>query len=262
MALPVLFYLRLHTVNRAIRFGLLVAVCLTAVCVLGTQSRGAFVGLAVMAGVLTWRSPHRGIMLIGLVLLAVPAIAFMPEAWHARMATIENPGEDASFMGRVDAWRIAFDIALADPLTGGGFRVGYLQHIADRFTGGGYVARAHHSIYFEILAAMGFLGLAFFLLILALTWRNAAWLRRRTRGRPELRWAYDLASMMQAGLAGYVVAGATLSLEFWPGYWIIVPILMHARRLVEAQGKPVAAARWSAGLPAGAVPQALQSRRQ
>lgn len=261
MALPVLFYLRLQTANRMIRLGLLVAICLTALCVLGTQSRGAFVGLAVMSGVLLWRSRHRGIVLVGLVLLAVPAIAFMPEAWHVRMATIENPGEDASFMGRVDAWRIAFEIALADPLTGGGFRVGYIQHIADRYTGGAYVARAHHSIYFEILAAMGFLGLAFFLLILALTWRNAAWLRRHTRGRPELRWAYDLASMMQAGLAGYVVAGATLSLEFWPGYWIIVPLLLHARRLVEAQDRPIAAERGSSNLTAGALPRAVEPPR-
>ncbi len=254
LALPVLFYLRRQTAHRLVRLALLGAIALTGLCVLGTQSRGAFVGLAVMAAVLIWRSRHRAAMLVGIALLAIPLVTFMPQSWHERMATIENPMEDKSFQGRVDAWHIAFAIAQADPLTGGGFRVGYLQDVADRFTGGGYEARAHHSIYFEILGGMGFTGLACFLAILWMTWRNAAWLRRNTGQDPGLRWAFDLASMTQASLAGYAVAGATLSLEFWPGYWLFVPLLMQTRRLVAerlGQASRGAPAPDPGSLPAG-----------
>lgn len=234
MALPVMNYLRMQSARRFLRVGIVLTMILTLACVLGTQSRGALLGLVAMSGVLIWRSRHRTLSLVVIALLAVPLILFMPETWMARMETIRNPGEDASFMGRVQAWWIAFYIGIGDPLTGAGFRAGYLQNVADLFTGGGYDARAHHSIYFEILAGMGFIGLALYLLIMFGTWRNAARVRRQAKGRAELKWAHDLASMAQPTLAGYAVAGASMSLEFWSGYWVLVPALMHTRRLVEA----------------------------
>lgn len=227
--LPLLNYLRMQTQAYWIRIGLLFAIVLTVFCILGTQSRGAFIALALVAVPFWWRSRHRLVLAVVLLPLAVGALHFMPESWSARMQTISRAGEDASFQGRLDAWVIATDIALANPLTGGGFRVPYLQEVADAYLSEPRQARAAHSIYFEILGSMGFVGLALFVAILGLAFRNASWVRRHARGEPGLQWAADLAAMAQISLLAYCIAGAALSLEFWEGPWLMFVILARLR---------------------------------
>jgi putative inorganic carbon (hco3(-)) transporter len=161
--------------------------------------------------------------------LAFGALNFMPENWSARMQSIAVAGEDSSFQGRVDAWIIATEIALRNPLTGGGFRVAYLQDVADAYLSEPRQARAAHSIYFEILGSMGFVGLALFVSIIVLAFRNASWIRRHTKDQSSLQWARDLASMAQISLMAYCIAGAALSLEFWEGPWLMFVILARLR---------------------------------
>lgn len=232
--LPLLNYLRMQTDARWIRIGLLFAIVLTVFCVLGTQSRGAFIALAVVALPFWWRSRHRLWLAVVLLPLAIGALQFMPESWSARMQTIRQAGEDASFQGRLDAWVIATEIALANPLTGGGFRVAYLQDVADSHLAEPRQARAAHSIYFEILGSMGFVGLALFVSILLLAFRNAAWIRRHARDQSGLQWAGDLAAMAQISLLAYAIAGAALSLEFWEAPWLMFVMLARLRHGVEA----------------------------
>ncbi|MGZ8941099.1 MAG: putative O-glycosylation ligase, exosortase A system-associated, partial [Limisphaerales bacterium] len=227
--IPILNYLRISTEARWIRIGLILSIVLTIFCILGTQSRGAFVALALIAVPFWWRSRNRVMLAMVLVPLAVGALNFMPESWSARMQTIEAAGADASFQGRIDAWVIATKIALGNPLTGGGFRVPYLQEIADAYLSEPRKARAAHSIYFEILGSMGFVGLALFVSIIALAFWNASWIRHHTRNEAGLRWAGDLANMAQISLMAYCVAGAALSLEFWEGPWLMFVILARLR---------------------------------
>jgi putative inorganic carbon (hco3(-)) transporter len=227
--IPLLNYLRIHTEARWIRIGLLLSIVLAVFCVLGTQSRGAFIALALIAVPFWWRSRHRLALAVVLVPLAFGAVTFMPESWSARMQTIEEAGEDASFQGRLDAWVIATEIALANPLTGGGFRVAYLQDVADAHLSEPRLARAAHSIYFEILGSMGFVGLALFVSIIALAFWNASWIRRHTKEQIGLQWARDLASMAQISLMAYCIAGAALSIEFWEGSWLMFVILARLK---------------------------------
>jgi probable O-glycosylation ligase (exosortase A-associated) len=227
--IPLLNYLRLQTEAQWIRIVLSASIALTVSCVLGTQSRGAFLALALIAVPFWWRSRNRVMLAVVLVPLAFGALSFMPESWFARMQTIGEAGQDASFQGRVDAWVIATKIAMANPLTGAGFRVPYLQEVADAYLLEPRQARAAHSIYFEILGSMGFVGLALFVSIIALAFRNASWIRRHTRNQVGLGWAGDLANMAQISLMAYCIAGAALSLEFWEGPWLMFVMLARLR---------------------------------
>ena len=47
------------------------------------------------------------------------AIAFMPESWVERMHSIEEYQEDASAMGRLEIWHVAWVMATSRPLVGG-----------------------------------------------------------------------------------------------------------------------------------------------
>ena len=232
--LPLLNYLRMQTEARWIRILFLFAIALTVVCVLGTHSRGALIALVLVAVPFWWRSRHRLMLAVVLLPLAFGAVSFMPEQWSARMETIETADTDASFQGRIDAWVIATKIALGNPLTGAGFRVAYLQDVADAYLSEPRQARAAHSIYFEILGSMGFVGLALFMSIIALAFWNASWIRHHTKDQVGLQWARDLASMAQISLIAYCIAGAALSLEFWEGPWLMFVILARLRHEIAA----------------------------
>jgi len=67
---------------------------------------------------------------------------------------------------------------------------------------------AAHSIYSRFSAITGYAGLALFLLLWILVWRDASWIIRHSRVREELKWAFDLARMTQVSLVGYFVGGA------------------------------------------------------
>ncbi|MGZ9158549.1 MAG: hypothetical protein ACXW36_06755, partial [Nitrospira sp.] len=115
-----------------------------------------------------------------------------------------------------------------------GFRVAYLQDVADAYLSEPRQARAAHSIYFEILGSMGFVGLALFVSIIVLAFRNASWIRRHTKDQSSLQWARDLASMSQISLLAYCIAGAALSIEFWEGPWLMFVILARLRYEISA----------------------------
>lgn len=232
--LPLLNYLRLQTEAWLIRLGLLGTMLLTLFAILGTHSRGALIGLAAVALVLWWRSRRRFVVLLIALPVVVGGLALMPDSWVQRMETIQEAGEDSSFQGRLEAWQIAIEIAKGNPLTGGGFRVAYLQDIANAYASASLTSRATHSIYFEILGSMGFVGLALFLSLLGLAFRNALKISAQAQNVPELAWARDFAFMAQAGLIGYCVSGAALSIEFWEGGWLLIVLLSRVKWQVEA----------------------------
>lgn len=95
-----------------------------------------------------------------------------------------------------------------------------------------------HSIYFQVLGSLGFLGLALFLLFWVLVWRQCAWIRRKTRDRPDLRWAFILASMTQVSLVGYAVGGAFLDLAFWDLPYYLYAAITVAQYIVRRELAP------------------------
>lgn len=118
-------------------------------------------------------------------------------------------------MGRIVAWQTAFNIAKDRFPIGGGLEWHGPATTAQYSPDPSRKPLVAHSIYFQVMGSQGFVGLALFLLFWMLVWRQCNWIRRQTRGHPDLRWAFTLASMTQVSLAGYAVGGAFLDLAFW-----------------------------------------------
>ena len=121
MVVPLMRYLQLNSESKWVRSGLLAAMLLTIVAILGTQSRGALVGLVVMLFALFVKSRRRLLATIVVGVFLGIGISFMPDSWTARMETIREYEEDASVLGRFDAWRFAYETAKDHPVLGGGF---------------------------------------------------------------------------------------------------------------------------------------------
>jgi putative inorganic carbon (HCO3(-)) transporter len=250
VTIPLLYYLYLVTTRRWIRFALIATMFLSAIAVLGTQSRGAFLAILGMAVFLWWRSPSKLLPGIAIALGGIVALAVMSDAFFMRMETIKTYQDDSSAMGRLYAWATAVSVANSRPF-GAGFAM-YEQAVANRygagFNFGGLInakvlaARAAHSIYFQVLGEHGWVGLLLFLALWFLAWRGASRLRAASHGKPELQWVHQLASMCQVALVGYAIGGAFLSLAYFDlPYNILVMIVVTQRWLQRQAVQPSAA---------------------
>ncbi|HYH23146.1 MAG TPA: putative O-glycosylation ligase, exosortase A system-associated [Azospirillum sp.] len=230
MSLPLLWFLRGQTGNHLLRMGLLVAAGLVTVAVIGTFSRGGFLTLAVMLGFLWLRSPHK-VMTAGVfAVLVALSLTVIDDRWFDRINTIQEYEEDGSARGRIEAWGHALNIVASRPLTGAGFEA-FLPSVFAIYTPG-IAPRAAHSIYFEMLGEHGFPGLALFLTIGLFAFRNCAWVRRAARGRADLAWAVQLASMLPVTFAAYAVGGAFLSIAYLEPLYALVAVAALTRWVV------------------------------
>lgn len=233
VVIPVLYYLTFQTQRAWLKYTVWGCAAAAAIATFGTQSRGAFLAIAAMSGFLWLKSDRK--LAMGILLLAggLTILAFMPESWHSRMDTIKTYQDDASAMGRINAWMTAFNIA-ADNFLGGGFEI-YKAALFARYAPNPDMVNAAHSIYFQVLGEHGFVGLLFYLLYWVFSWRLAGKVYRCSAGDPALDWISRFAAMAKVSMVGFAVGGAFLSLAYFdlPYYITVTLIVMH--RWLEMQ---------------------------
>lgn len=235
MTIPLIRYLQLNTQNIFLKQGLTITMILCVVSVIGTQSRGALLGLAAMGMVLIFKSRNK-IPLLLVLGIAVPLIiSFMPEAWYIRMASIKDYQDDASAMGRINAWWMAFHLAKAQ-FFGGGFEC-FLAPSFFMYAPKPTVVHDAHSIYFEVLGEHGFVGLTLFLALGWFTLASASRIIKETKTMVEFKWMGDLAAMIQVSLIGYAAAGVFLGLAYFDLYYNLVAIIVVCRMLLADEVK-------------------------
>lgn len=197
-------------------------------------SRGGFIGLCAVGLYCVLRSRRRG---VGLVVLAVAAIGLIAVAGPAFWSEI---GTSADFQSgtadfRLELWKIGFRMWEANPLFGvgpGNFRweLGEYQSAAQfaalgRSLGGSVVA---HSLYVELLAELGLVGLTLTGLIVWTTWRALA--RPRAQSSSSRGWTVDQATLWAAaeGTRGAILAilvnGVFLSLYYYSNLWLLLAL--------------------------------------
>jgi probable O-glycosylation ligase (exosortase A-associated) len=237
MVLPLALYLFQYSARKWVRFGFISVMVLTTLAVVATRSRGGLMSMVALGGWIVIMSRRRGMSFLVVSAVAVLIGLSAPASWTAKMDTINHAAEDTSFMGRVTAWKRASAIAVDHPLFGGGFHAGQARSLFQqyRYKPGilgsvdtpdiGYPA-ASHSIYFEVLGDLGFLGLFIFLAIIVnsfITWREIKSLARN-QGASSI-WAADLADMLTATLVAFVVGGALLSAAYFELSYMVMMLL-------------------------------------
>ena len=259
IAIPLLYYYYMQLQKRWQRYGVLAVICLCALSVIGSYSRGALLAILSMSVFLWLRSTHKGLLGVALVALVFVAIPFMPDQWFDRMQTIQTHEEDASASYRLIAWETAYNLAKDRFPLGGGFEY-ETQEVSTRYSPLPSLVMVPHSIYFQSLGGLGFIGLGLFLLFWLLVWRQCAWLRKHCK-TPSTLWAGQLGSMVQVSLVGYAIGGAFLNLAFWDGVYYIYAAIGVTLYAVRKQMGEEAAAALAGPAPAAALapPAALPS---
>ena len=229
MCLPLVLYLWSTTKEKKLKLVLLGFAFLNVVAIVGTYSRGGFIGLLILAFAM-WLRSKRKIMYFMLALMSLPVLYVnAPQEWKDRQSTVEHAStEDGSFIGRLWAWKIATLIALDYPITGGGFKATtdplLWQTYAPETPNFGPIEtpkipifetpKAAHNIYFQVLGSSGFVGLFVFLMMLwaALSscLRNAAKAKKN-----KVKWCQDLSNAIALSFIGYGVTGLNVSLAYF-----------------------------------------------
>jgi probable O-glycosylation ligase (exosortase A-associated) len=184
-----------------------------------------------MVGYLILKS-RKKMTLILLLLIFLPfAYFFMPESWHERMSSIQTYEEDESALGRINAWWVAWNVAVDRPLVGGGFEM-FRGWVFSIYAPDPLDFHDVHSIYFEALGEHGFVGLSLFLLLGYLGLRTARKIVRETSDEPRLFWMRDLASMIHVSLIGYAASGAFLGLAYFDFYYTMLATMASVQALL------------------------------
>lgn len=250
MVLPVLVYLFQYAKLVIARTGYAIVFFVTCLAIVSTSSRGALISLAAVGLwlILISRQKVKGLLIAGIVAAVVFNVA--PETWFSRMNTMESVESiqaDGSFMGRVIAWKRASAIALDSPIFGGGFHAGQDPRLFERFyydqgllgfisTPEATYPAATHSIYFEVMGDLGFIGLFLFMAVMFYAFLVRSQIRKSARmiGQEGL-WASDCADMLAAAMVAYLVGGAALSAAYFELPYIVVMLLQVLKLLVDDQ---------------------------
>jgi O-antigen ligase len=224
-----------------------------------TFSRGGFLGLISMGGVLLWKlgRGRRATTAIAAVLLLGVFAVVMPSGYSERLFTIFNPANDPtnSAQERQEILGRGLDVALHHPIAGVG-----MANFAEYSIKG----KVAHNSYIEIAAELGWIGLLAYLTFLIAPFRS---LKRIERGLlaadrfsdadgREWRELYYLSVGLQAVMAAFLVCSFFASSQyFWHPYYI-VGYSIALRRIYAAQltlGQASTNAETASALTGGAL---------
>lgn len=249
MVLPICVYLlsEYGRGSRVVRWGLIGLMGALVAAIIGTQSRGGFVALLGLAAYMFIKSERKiPLALLSLILVGILS-NFVSDEWSGRMNTINDADQDASFMGRVVAWKLSFILAMDNPFFGGGFKslefFPVWQNLSREFfsysffyTGSALpdplTARAAHSVYFQVLGDHGFVGLGIYLTLLARAFFGARSVARKARKHQETAWIATLATMLQLCLFAFALGGAALSFAYFDLLFALCGIILVLQKRI------------------------------
>jgi O-antigen ligase len=230
LAMPVAFHLMSVARMQAQRWFYLGSVILIFLAFVVTGSRGGFMGLCALFGIMFLRyKKKRRVLLAGV--LMVPILLLAPMSPIKRL-TDPNYGDTLSADDHLKLWKFGVDTALQHPVLGIGLsnfkRYAARAHVTER--GDGYVA---HNTYIEFAAELGLLGFLLYMSIVSSTLVVLEKVRRRARVFRH-RYLEGLAIGLQEGLVGFGVAAFFVSAQYQKPFWIAVflttPLAAIARR--------------------------------
>ena len=243
MTLPLLFFLGRTEERRWLRLLFFTTLVLTPIAILSTYSRGGFVTMLVVVGLLLWKTKWKVLVVPAAVAFALVLVVFLPGKWFDRMHTIADDEQDHSVESRYMAWRVGWQLALDYPLAGGGFTIfGHLpvwQRVYPDYP------RDHnaHNIYFLVLGEHGFPGFLLFFSVPVCTFLALRRIRREAPRVEGAAWMVDYAEMVRISLVAYLLSGMVYNMAYFDFYYLLVVTTVVLKQLLrEAKARALSEA--------------------
>lgn len=183
------------------------------ISIVGSSSRGALVGLAVVALWMLLKSRYKFRALIGSAVLAASVYWLLPQK---QLERLQNMGGDETSVSRTTLWTHGQEMLDQHPTLG----IGY-------FNWSSY-SRVHygsellpHNIFVQAGAELGYIGLVGFIALIGLTLVVNYRTRQMTKHLPDgERFMFDMAHGLDAALFAFLSCGFFVTVLFYPFFWI------------------------------------------
>ena len=231
---------RLRTERTAIGRGLaLGATGLILAAVVFTYSRQGFAVLALVLGLLVvyYRMDLRKVLVAGL-LAGLLVVAVAPPAYFDRIATVAELGgqlesgeiSEVSFRGRLSEYLAAIQMFVDHPVAGVGisnYNSLYLEYSEPLGLDPRREDRSPHSLYLEIASELGAIGLAWFLILNTVAFRNLRQARRVARRERRAQY-HSLLIGIEVALISFLLTSLFRHAAFPRYLWLVYGLAFAA----------------------------------
>lgn len=243
IGLPYLFYIsRWRGITKKRRRLFLMGAGLVLCAIIFTQSRGGLLGLVALLGIMWLYSKYKIRIVLTLVILSTVGggvvYSLLPEGYFEDVQSGLTDSEDSTRVERLRSWEIAWIMYQNNFLFGVGpgnfpWYVGEYQKMTSWWEDGltSLEGRQVHSMYFEMLADLGTVGmLLYFSLVIGVT-RKAHQYQRQIMMQPECPdTLYNLALVCRAIVVAafcWFISGAFISVSYYPHIpiWLAIAII-------------------------------------
>lgn len=234
----------------------LLALWAAAVCVLSvffTYSRGGFLTLVITVSILFVQNRSRFFPILLTAALGLAVLQFLPLDYMGRVATLfqftdSQSGQvsDLSFRGRMSENIAASQMFWDHPYFGvglGNFKVQYQEYSRQIGLDPRRSARSAASLYMELLAEQGLVGLSVFAFLIYTVLRGLITARVQF-ARAGLHDHANIAMSIFAALVGYLIAATVKNSSYSNVFWALIGIAISIEQVAysvsHAEETPVA----------------------
>ncbi len=219
------------------------ALAVSFLTVIFTFSRGGFLALCGVLGlILIMRKPPLVAVLSGLLILLL-LIPFLPPTYFERIQSIldylpfsgADVRSEVSLRGRMSEYAVGFRMFLDHPIAGIGYEnyaANYLDYSVKVGLDPRRTERSAHSLYLEVLAEQGILGLLMFGLVLFAVFNSLKKARMIFRKIALDEYA-DLALSIQIGFMGYLAAALFIHGAYPRNLWLLIGVGLAAQQTAK-----------------------------
>ena len=212
-----------------------------------TYSRGGFLAAAALGIVYIVRSKQRFRAAVGIAVVAMVILPVLPQTFWDRMSTMKVTSEDQisddSARSRLHFWRVATIMANQNPVFGVGYNAFNRTYDEYDTLNGRYGrGRSVHSMWFGVLAELGYPALIVYITIMVMAVIGSGGVANRAaRGEiPKEFFYYGVA--IQTAFAAGLVGGSFLPWQYTELLWHFVGLSMALRWIALDPAHGVAAA--------------------
>jgi O-antigen ligase len=202
--------------------------------VVASFSRGGFVGLLAMTGVVWIFSRKKIAALAGIAVLSLVVFIAGDTAYWNEMSTVTDT-EESTANTRILSWEAGWDMFLDNPLGVGGnnFQIRFPEYQSPEFTRDMY-GRVAHSLWFTLIPELGILGIFVFLALLIFNLRSLFRIISLSSDtdEPEAEYLQALGRAFLAAFAGFFASATFVSVLYYAHYWYLTAFIIAVEEIV------------------------------
>lgn len=231
IALPFSFYLFLSEKKKILKLVYFLFISLYTLGIISTASRGGFITLVFLFLYFIFKSKHKLVGILSVLLIFFLIFLFAPKEYWQRQMTITTYQQDESAMGRIGAWKAGLRMFADRPISGVGVGV-YDVAYGVEYGGKSGPWFSAHNAYVQIGAELGFFGFLFYLGLMFYVYIQANSFIKPSGEEDYLKW---VSQGLKGALLAYAVGSIFLSVGLYPHLYLLLGMVIVINLLKSEQ---------------------------